>query len=340
VIAELLDAQVLVETPQEATVGRGRPSTQIALNPVTGVVVGLDFGFRHVRGIIADATHEIIARSEHDLHIDYSPAQGIGAAVDLVEQLVQMAGVPRSRLARVGAAIPAPVDTVTGTISVAGMMPSWDGVDVRDALTDAIGIPVVVDNDTKLAAYGEFRWGAAKGQVNVLYLKLHSGVGGAVIINESLVHGHSGAAGHFGHISVRHDGQLCRCGGRGCLETYVGIPAIVNALAPVHGDISFQKALQLLRSGDAATQRVFGDAAHMIGQVAGMLSNALNPDLVVLGGALSVVSSDLMPEIRAGLIAASLPVNHETKIAVGELGADASAMGALGAALDSWLVAR
>jgi predicted NBD/HSP70 family sugar kinase len=123
------------------------------------------------------------------------------------------------------------------------------------------------------------------------------------------------------------------------LEVYVGIPAILSSISSVHGEITFQEATRLLKAGDPASQRVFADAATLIGRVLGMLTNALNPDVIVLGGALSEVSSHLMPELRAGLVGASLPINHGVKIVAGSLGKDASAMGALGTALDSWLVA-
>lgn len=340
VVGSLLDAHFLVEADGSRTGGRGRPVTTLSLNPTFGVAVGLDFGFRHVRGILADATHVVRARHQVDLVIDYTPAEGFAAAAEIVHKLTEVAAVARSDILGIGAAIPAPVDMHTGHVSVSGMLPSWGGVDVRSELARAIGFPVRIDNDTKMAAYGELRWGVARGLPDFLYLKLHSGVGGAAVVNGQLVHGSTGAAGHFGHISTELNGPLCRCGSRGCLEVYAGVPAILDALASVHGTITLNRALQLRQAGDPASVRVINEISVRVGQVAGFLCNAFNPEAIVIGGALSAAFDYLKPGIEAGLADTAQPVNRSTRVVLGALAHEASAMGALGIALNHGLVER
>jgi len=337
-ITTLIDSDFLVEHPAAPSGGRGRPSMAVALNPSFGVAVGLDFGYRHVRGVLADASHRVRSRVERTLPVDYTPEQGLAGARAVLDELMAESNVEHRHVLGVAAAIPAPVDLASGAVSVSSMLPTWDGVDVRGRLSDAMGSDVAIDNDSKMAAYGELRWGSARNLRDFLYFKLHSGVGGAAVVNGELVHGHTGAAGHFGHISVELQGEICRCGSRGCLEVFAGIPAILEAITSVHGRISLQDFFALLTNGDPACVRVFHDAALRVGQVAGMMCNALNPEAVMIGGALSSAFDLLTPHVRAGLVSNAQSANHNVAFLRGSLGHHASAMGALGIALNTGVV--
>lgn len=340
VVGSLLDARLLVETDLPQSGGRGRPPTAISLNPTFGVAIGLDFGFRHVRGVLADAAHEIRSRAERELDLDYTVEGGCRAAAEVVDELLARADVPASRIVGIAAAVPAPVDLRTGVVSIGGVLPGWGGEDIRAHLSRALSTDTRIDNDTKMAAYGELRWGVGQGVSDFVYLKLHSGIGGAAVIDGRLVHGATGAAGQFGHMSIDTAGPLCRCGGRGCVEMHAGIPAILKALSAVHGEIGLHRALTLLDENDPACVRIVSEAALRVGEIAGSLCNALNPESIVIGGALAAAFEHLEPSLRRGIDATALPVNRATRIVQGRLGRDASAMGALGVALDYGLVGR
>ena len=228
-VAGLIDSGLIVKTSTVRRSGRnGRPGTGITLNPQAGMYVGLDFGFRHVRGVLADVSHTILATRETLIGLDYSTEMGLAAAEELVDELLREGGVTPGRVLGIGVAIPGPVDPDTGKVMGTSMIPTWAGVDIAAQLGAVFGSAVLVDNESNCAALSEHLWGAGVGYSNLAYVKLHSGVGGAIVLNGTLVHGLAGAAGEFGHITIDDSGPLCRCGGRGCLEAYVGIPALLS----------------------------------------------------------------------------------------------------------------
>ena len=326
VVSELISSGLVVEGEVVQSGHRGRPYRALTLNPDAGSGIGIDFGFRHVRAVIGDASQRIRGSAVRQLAVDYTPTEGIRVAAQLVEELLGTSGLPAGSLRGVGLAIPAPLNGSVVTRS--SMIPTWVGHDPAAELEAILGIPVRGDNDSKLAALAETFWGVGRQYGTFLFFKLHSGIGGAVVIDGRLV---GGSAGEFGHVSLDPDGPVCRCGERGCLELYAGIPAILGALHPAHGPLlTLREAANLLDAGDPAAQRVFREVAARIGQAAGWLCNAINPEASVLGGALSQTSGNhLLPEIVRSTRHSSLPANHAVAVVVSSLGPEASAMGAV-----------
>ncbi|WP_165988526.1 ROK family transcriptional regulator [Streptomyces sp. YIM 98790] len=317
---------------------RGRPRSTVTLNPAMGTAIGLDFGFRHLRAVIADVSHTVLAQDVVDLGVDYNADEGLDAAAGTTARLLETAGRPAAGLLGVGAAVIGPMDLTRGIVTRSSMVPRWDGVAVAEELGRRLTrlphpVPVTVDNDATCAAYGELLWGAAQGARELLYLKLHSGIGGAVISGGALRRGARGAAGEFGHVSLDPDGPLCRCGSRGCLETYAGIPALLASLAPMGPDLTIAAVIDRIRSGDPAWARAVSGPGRRIGQAVGMLCNAFNPDRIVIGGRLADAGQPLLDEIASGLRGFSLPLNAEVGLSLGALGAQASVLGAVGLVL-------
>ena len=105
-----------------------------------------------------------------------------------------------------------------------GIMPGWQGLLPAEELERRLGVPVHADNDANLGALAELHHGVARGAHDVVYLKVASGVGAGIVLGGRLHRGASGIAGEIGHVQVGEDGQVCRCGNRGCLETMVSAP--------------------------------------------------------------------------------------------------------------------
>ncbi|SFD79427.1 ROK family transcriptional regulator [Streptomyces aidingensis] len=341
-VGRLVEEGVLLDqgpAPSGRHPARGRPRSTVTLNPAMGTAVGLDFGFRHLRAVIADVSHTTLAQTVVDLGVDYHAAEGLDAAAEATATLLETAGRPVSGLLGVGAAVIGPMDLSRGVVTRSSMVPRWDGVAVAGELGDRLAarlphpVPVTVDNDATCAAYGELLWGAAQGARELLYLKLHSGIGGAVISGGELRRGARGAAGEFGHLSLDPAGPLCRCGSRGCLETYAGIPAVLASLAPMGPDLTIATLIERVRSGDPVWIRALAEPGRRIGQAAGMLCNAFNPDRIVIGGRLADAGRPLLDEIAAGLRGFSLPLNAGVRLDLGTLGPAASALGAVGLVL-------
>ncbi len=325
-VTALIEDGIVHETTGRQNNGRGRPAVAISLAPSAGAAIGIDFGFRHVRGVVADLAHNVLALEEVALGTDYEVADGIRAALKIVDSLKQKCGLDNGDLLGIGLGLPCPTD-LDGMPTRSAMIPHWSGADVRQLLADRIGIPYVIENESRLAARGEHVWGAARGVDNFVYLKLHSGVGGAIAFNGTFITGQNGGAGELGHISLDPTGPVCRCGNRGCLEVYAGIPAVLAQIRPIYPDISLQKLLALYAGNDPATVRVFSDTAKKVAQAAAMLCNAVNPELVLIGGSLSGAGEGFIARIKAEMQPLVLELNRGPRIEIGTLGRNASALG-------------
>jgi len=289
---------------------------------------------RRVRGVLVDLSHRILATHELEVGQDYTLEVGLDAAAEVTASVLEHAGTPRDRVMAIGAAVPGPVDPRSGTVLGTSMIPTWNGVAIADALSERLGREVLVDNDSNCAALAEHLWGAGRGFHDIAYFKLHSGIGGAVIVGGELVRGVAGTAGEFGHITLDATGPLCRCGGRGCLETYVGIPALLAQLRPLRGHgQSFSELVRLAIDGDPACMRVIEEAAEVIGRAAAIVGSVTGPEVIVVGGALASVGDPLMDPIRRSFARHSLAGRQgrqpHAKVVTSELGRHASALGAV-----------
>lgn len=325
-VGSLIAEGIVRETTLREGNGRGRPAVAVSLAPGAGAAIGIDFGFRHVRGVIADLAHNVLAFEEVELGTDYEVGDGIDATLGIIERLKLRCGLGDRHMLGIGLGLPCPTD-LDGLPTRSAMIPRWSGANVRQLLADRVRIPLVIENESRLGARGEHVWGAAKGVDNFVYIKLHSGVGGAIAFNGTFITGQNGGAGELGHISLDPTGPVCRCGNRGCLEVYAGIPAVLAQIRPIYPDISLHKLFALYRNKDPATLRVMSDTARKVAQAAAMLCNAVNPELVLIGGSLSGAGEPFIAQVKAEIEPLVLELNRGPRIEIGTLGRNASALG-------------
>src|SRR6202008_4320211 len=146
----------------------------------------------------------------------------------------------------------------------------WAGLHAARELGRRLGVPVTVDNDANLGALAEASLGAGRGMGEVVYVKVSSGIGAGLVLGGRLHHGATGIAGEIGHVQVRADGAVCRCGNRGCLETVASGPALLSVLRPAHDEeLTVAGMLELAIAGDLGTLRVLNDAGRAIGHALG-----------------------------------------------------------------------
>lgn len=214
------------------------------------------------------------------------------------------------KILSIGIAAPGLMDSSTGRIVAASNL-DWHDLDLNELLEQEFALPVIVENDTNAAAYGEFLYGFENEQHgrNMLYIAIGTGVGAGLIIDRSLYTGSLGMAGEIGHIVVSDSGEKCSCGKRGCLETVVSEPAMIrkyNNSAKTQA-ITIRDLAERAESGDDVAVDVLLGAGRTLGIVAGNTVNILNCDSVVFGGD-AVTSGQVMFEaIKEGLYEAMLP---------------------------------
>ncbi|MGH2986957.1 MAG: ROK family protein, partial [Solirubrobacterales bacterium] len=273
----------------------GRPPVMISLNGSAGLALGIDFGHRHLRVAVSDLSHAVLAEAWCEMDVDHSADHGLATAADFVAQVLAEANVERDRVLGVGMGLPAPIDRATGAVQGSSILPGWVGVDAAAEASARLELPVEVENDANLGALAELVWGAARGRSEVAYIKVSSGIGAGLISNARLQHGVGGTAGEIGHTLLSEGGPVCRCGNRGCLETLASSRAIADLLSTSRREeISTRRLLELCAGGDAAAQRLIGDAGRAIGVAVANLCNIINPECVIVGGDLSATGEVLL----------------------------------------------
>jgi len=166
--------------------------------------------------------------------------------------------------------------------------PELDSFDLTQALSRFIEVPFWVNNDANMAAFGEFKCGAGQGVQSMVLLTIGTGVGSGIILDGKLWLGKCGFAGELGHVTVNPKGERCNCGSQGCLETEVSAPKIVknyNTLRKKREEITGEQVFHRAEKGGKAALQAFSQAGFYLGIGLSIAINFLNPDKILLGGA-------------------------------------------------------
>ncbi|MEU7019534.1 ROK family transcriptional regulator [Streptomyces sp. NPDC046203] len=328
IVRELKDGGTVEVTPTSAG---GRRARSVSLSGDAGVVVGVDFGHTHLRVAIGNLAHQVLAEKTEPLDVDASSAEGFDRAESLVKGLIEETGIRRDKLVGVGLGVPGPIDVSSGTLGSTSILPGWSGISPADELSKRLGVPVHVDNDANLGALGELVWGSGRGVTDLAYIKVAGGVGAGLVIDGRVYRGPGGTAGEIGHITLDESGPVCRCGNRGCLETFAAARYVLPLLQPTHGpDLTMERVVQLAREGDPGCRRVIADVGRHIGSAVASLCNLLNPSRVILGGDLAEAGELVLAPIRDSVARYAIPsAARRLVLAPGALGGRAEVLGAL-----------
>jgi predicted NBD/HSP70 family sugar kinase/biotin operon repressor len=330
-----LQASGLVVEQEPASDARGsqqgRPPTLLTLDRSAGLVLGIDFGHEMVHVAIADLSRTILAERISALDVDNSAARAIDLAVELADEVVAAAGVDGERILGAGVGLSGPIDVAAGTVHAGKILPGWAGVKPVDELAGRLGLRVHLDNDANLGALAEVTLGAGIGARDAIYLMVSGGIGAGLILGGELYRGTGGTAGELGHVLVDESGPICRCGNRGCLEMMAGGRAILDLLRSSHGDdLTLDQVMALAEEGDSGARRAIADAGRVLGRSIAALVNAFNPELVVVGGAVSVAGDVLLDPLREAVHRYAIPsAAADVRITRGVLGERAEVLGAL-----------
>ncbi len=310
--------------------GGGRPPALIALDPGVGLAVGVDFGKRHLAVAVADLSHDVLAEEWREMPEDYEAEEGIRLASELVDLVLAEAGADRDQVLGVGMGLPSPIHR-TGLVGSSAILPGWTGTNGGDRMAERLGLPVRLRNDADLGALAEATWGAGRDSQAVVYLKLSHGIGAGIVIGNELFRGVGGTAGEIGHTTLDETGDLCRCGSRGCLETFAAGAAIARLIGRSRGqELDLDSVLTMAAEGDPACQRALRDAGRHIGVALANLCNLVNPERIVVGGSMGHAGDLLLDPLRETVGQRAIPsAAEDVEVVLGELGERAELLGAL-----------
>ncbi|PRX69538.1 putative NBD/HSP70 family sugar kinase [Nonomuraea fuscirosea] len=341
ILAELVaEGAVVTATSQDAPRGRGRPAETLTLNPDAGQAIGIDFARRGLHVAAVNVAHEIVgsASEPHDADLPWEER------VALAERLVGSLTGAGSGALRLGALAAIGVGVVGAQVE--GTDPDEKGSAPHPAqllLRERFGVPVLLDNNTRLAALGESIWGAAAGGQDVLYLRLSHGVGGGLVVGGSLHRGAYGLSGEFGHITVEPGGARCDCGGTGCLETVASIRAVLDAYRDAGGRAAdIPELVKAVRAGETGALTLLSGVGARIGEVLAAVCNAIGPSVIVIGGELAETGPALIGPIEGALHDHVMPVSRQrVSLRRATLGEVAGALGGIALVLhESPLLSR
>jgi predicted NBD/HSP70 family sugar kinase len=314
-----------------STISSGRRARAVSVSRSAGLAIGIDFGRRHLRVAVADLAHKVLAEEQVPLPHQHRAEHGIDAAAGLVEKLLAHARGDHAAVVGVGVGVPGPIDSRTGRIGASTILPEWVGVRPSDAVRARLDLPVHVENDANLGVLAEVEWGSARGQRNAAYIKIATGIAAGLVINGQLHRGVAGTAGEIGHTTIDESGRICRCGNRGCLETFASVPVILGLLEQSHGaDLSIVDVIRMADRGDIGCRRVIEDAGRHLGVAVANLANLLNPQTVVIGGDLAAAGDLLLDPLRGVVRRFAIPsAAAVAEVVPSSLGSRAQVLGAL-----------
>jgi glucokinase len=310
-----------------------------------GCVIGVDLGGTKLLAGVVDSGLNVHHRAYRRSR-GASEAEVLDIIVSAVREVRDAAERP---IAGVGFGIPSLVDQERGTAVSTVHLPLRD-VPFRDVMAERLGLPVWVDNDANAAMLVEHRAGAARGASHALMYTLGTGIGGAVLVDGRLVHGARGGAGELGHMTVDIDGPVCPCGQVGCLEALASGTALGREGERVARAVPDSRLGQALAAGREITGMLVTELAHdgcqaardvvaLIGTRLGVgiasMVNALNPEVVVVGGGV-IAAGDLLLEPARDVVRrqALAPSRDDVRVVPARFGEESGMLGAALLALD------
>jgi predicted NBD/HSP70 family sugar kinase len=323
----LLAAGMIVEGQTSAATG-GRRRRSLAFNTVQSHVLVVAIDTTHTRVALTDLGGAILIEDSIDVSVTAGPSEVLDRIVVAMGTVLGKSGLDAEDLCGMGVSLPGPVDPQSGHPSQPPMLPGWDAYPVAEHLEPAVpGVPVLTANDADAAAMGEYA--AAYGHVKSLCLvKVSTGIGTGIVIDGRSYSGVDGGAGDIGHVRVspRSD-DLCQCGMHGCLAAVASGRAVAAQLRSLGFEASSGRDVKtLLQAGSPDAARLTQAAGKRIGEVLATVVCLLNPEVVLVDGALA--SAPLLAGMRETLYRLALPrATRHMALQLGVLGDDAAVAG-------------
>ncbi|MFI0898157.1 ROK family protein [Streptomyces sp. NPDC020983] len=275
-----------------------------------GLIIAVDIGEERARMAVTDLDARILAERVEPLALSEGPDVLLDKITASALGMIEQAGLAAKPVAGIGFGLPAPVDYEAGRVLGWSIMSGWDGYDIRGHLRRTWQVPILIDNDVNLLTLAEHRryW---HDQQHLLYIKAGTGVGSGMVIGGQVNRGAQGAAGDIGHARISGFGDpQCRCGNRGCLESLIGGWALARDLWGGQEGVGHgaRDVIDQVRRGDSAAVGAVRTAGRVLGEAVAYATSLLNPDIIVLGGALSTIGDHLMAGVREVIYQRALPL--------------------------------
>ncbi|MEM6889590.1 MAG: ROK family transcriptional regulator [Pseudomonadota bacterium] len=294
-VGELMELGLLQENPDiTRESARGRPPVALSVCPDAGYFVGIKLSRVRHTAILVDAAGQPLGEASLACSFQRrTVAQIIAEAAQVLDQLLEPAGLARADIACVGLGMPGMIDYATGRMIWSPLLTEED-LPLRAMAEDALGVPVAVDNDANLVTLAELWFGKGRAMADFAVVTIEQGVGMGLVINHRLYRGAGTLGMELGHTKVQLDGALCQCGQRGCLEAYIADYALVReastaldrpSFSAQSADAMLQELYAQAKAGNEAARVIFRRAGRYLALGLANVVNLFDPPLVILAGA-------------------------------------------------------
>ena len=273
--------------------------------PHDSVYLGVDVGGTKVAAGLVTSRGEILSKVRVPMMSREDGAAGLRAVEKAIDAAFAAEPARKDSVAGIGIISPGPVDPLQGLVVNPGNLPCWRNYPLVAEITKSRGLPTVLDNDANAAALAEAQWGAAAGYSSVFYVTIGTGIGTGIVLNGSIYHGRTGAAGEGGHVSIDYHGPLCPCGKRGCIEVLTAGPAVARrararleaggvettTLLTLAGGNPLAVTAELVatawRDGDPLATTILEETSDLLAIWLGNMIDLFDPEVIVVGGGMS-----------------------------------------------------
>lgn len=294
-------------------------------------IIGIDLGATNVKIGLLNSQGKILKRINLATKNFAGRYKLLAKIVETIRNILEENKLHTKDILGVGIGLPGPIDFQNGIVDYLPNIPGWRKFPIKRWFISKTGLPTFVDNDVNLIALAESRMGAARNSNNMICITLGTGVGGGIIINKNLYRGSSFSAGEVGHMPITENGPRCNCGGRGCLERFVGNRRILDKAKRKfkNNNISLENLSALARKGNPKALAIWREAGKHIGIALSGVVNLLDPDKIVIGGGVAKAGKVLFEEIRRTIKSRAMPTQAKTvKIVQAKLRDQAGILGA------------
>lgn len=306
--------------------------------------IGIDLGGTNMAAGIVDETYAVLCRKSIKTRKDGTPEEIADDMAVLVHDLCSEFGIDEREIETVGIGIP-------GSVSNDGIVEDANNigfyyVPFERMMQDRLTMPVQTVNDARAAAMGEYLAGAGRGSHTFQMLTIGTGIGGAFIVNGQVLTGCNGAAGEIGHMVIERGGIPCNCGRKGCLEAYASASALKERMMRIVPErqesllfrlcegkkerLSGKLLFAALKEQDALAEELFTEQIEYLAEGIANLINALQPDMLCIGGGMSEQGEALLAPLRKA-VAEKVYSKHskvQTELKAAKLGNAAGIIGA------------
>jgi len=340
-IGEMSDDEFLIDYGKLETQG-GRYPNLYGLNPEAGYFVGVEVRTSTINIGVINFKGEMISM---EMNIPYNfenTVDGLDNLGSLISASILKSTIDTRKILNVNVSV---CGRVSPDLGSSYTLFNFEERPLSEVLKEKLGYKVTINNDTRTMCYGEFTQGCAKGRKNVIFVNVSWGIGIGIIIDGKLYNGKSGFSGEFGHIASFDNEIICHCGKKGCLETEASgwalsrklIERINNKANSILSEwvmanegqhIPLEEILNAIKKEDTLSIEIMEEVGQKLGKHIAGLINIFNPDLVVVGGTLSLAEDYLFEPIKTAIRKYSLNlVSRDSEIVLSKLKDKAGVIG-------------